>query len=100
MQTVSCIVPASGPLPCALVLQEAIGCAIRARRKALGISQRELALRARTHRPLIARAERGMHALTLDSLIRYANAFGCTVSDLVLEAEGQTRARSSAERSS
>jgi transcriptional regulator with XRE-family HTH domain len=89
MQAVSCIVPAQCSLPCALKMQQSIGRAVRARRLELDWSQSELARRSGTHRLIVGRVERGLHKPSLDTLIRYAQALGCSVSDLALEAEGQ-----------
>jgi len=64
-------------------LQVAIARLIRTHRLELGLPQSNLAKRARTHRPLIARAENGAHELMLRTLLRYAEALGCSVTDLV-----------------
>jgi transcriptional regulator with XRE-family HTH domain len=77
-----------------LSMQEQLAAAIRRRRLALGLSQLQLAAAVRTPRPLVSRVERGTHTITIDTLIRYARGLGCTVTDLVSEAESRgTNAR-------
>lgn len=70
-----------------LRLQVAVGEAIRRRRLQRGMSQRELALAVGTHRPLVARLERGHLNNSVGLLYRYAVALDCAVSEVVRDAE-------------
>jgi transcriptional regulator with XRE-family HTH domain len=70
-----------------LRLQVAVGEAIRRRRLQRGMSQRELALAVGTHRPLVARLERGHLNNSLGLLHRYAVALECAVSEVLRDAE-------------
>ena len=63
-----------------------IGNAIRTRRKRIGISQEKLAELATVHRNYIGKIERGEQNMTIDSLVRLADAFGCKPSDLLIDA--------------
>ncbi|MHB8680991.1 MAG: helix-turn-helix domain-containing protein [Acidimicrobiales bacterium] len=70
-----------------------VGAAVRAARRQAGMSQVELARRAGTSQPSIARLERGLVSPTVISLDRIARALG---SELVIDfepvaAEGATR---------
>lgn len=51
-----------------------LGAYLRAAREEAGLTQEQLAERARTHRPVIARLERGAHAPRLDTILRVAEA--------------------------
>lgn len=68
------------------IYRRKIGEAIRARREALGVSQEQLAELTDFHRNYIGLVERAEQNLTLDSLVRIAEALNCKVSDLLLEA--------------
>ena len=61
-----------------------VGSAVRAARRRAGLSQVELARRAGTSQPSIARLERGMVSPTVMSLDRIARALGA---DLVIDFE-------------
>lgn len=63
-----------------------LGYAIRARREALGISQERLAESVECHRNYIGLVERGEQNATIDSLVRFARALKCKVSDLLRDA--------------
>lgn len=55
-------------------IKSRFGTAVRARRKGLGISQEELADRAGLHRTYVADVERGARNLSLESIVRLAQA--------------------------
>jgi len=61
-----------------------IGSAVRAARRRAGVSQAELARRAKTSQPAIARLEKGNVAPTVASLDRIARALGA---ELVIDFE-------------
>lgn len=61
-----------------------VGSAVRAARQRAGVSQAELAKRARTSQPAIARLEQGRVSPTIISLDRIAKALG---SELVIDFE-------------
>jgi len=63
-----------------------VGSAVRAARLRAGVSQTELAARAGTSQPAIARLEKGMVSPTVISLDRIARALGA---DLVIDFEPQ-----------
>jgi transcriptional regulator with XRE-family HTH domain len=69
-----------------------LGGAVRARRRALGLSQEELAERSGLHRNYIGGIERGERNVGYLNLLRLAEALGCQASRLVAEAEEVTRA--------
>lgn len=50
---------------------KAIGAALRASRNALGMSQRDVADKLGTHRPIVGRVERGVHPQDLTRLARH-----------------------------
>lgn len=59
-----------------------LGQRIRAKRKALGMSQEGLAHEAGLDRSYVGRVERGEHNLTFVSLVKIARAMGCDVAAL------------------
>lgn len=59
-----------------------LGKRIRAKRRALGMSQEGLAHEAGLDRSYVGRIERGEHNLTFVSLVRIARAMGCDVAAL------------------
>ena len=63
-----------------------LGKTIRARRKALGLSQEKLAEHIDCHRNYVGLVERGTQNLTVDMPCRYAKALKCTVAELMKEA--------------
>jgi hypothetical protein len=64
-----------------------VGSAVRVARLRAGVSQTELAARAGTSQPAIARLEKGMVSPTVISLDRIARALG---TDLVIDFEPQS----------
>ena len=65
-----------------------LGSAIRARRKRLGLTQREIALRARTTEAAISHIERGIRRPSAPLLARLAAALGCSADDLLAGVAG------------
>jgi transcriptional regulator with XRE-family HTH domain len=63
-----------------------VGAAIAARRKELGLTQREVAKACGIERASIAALEAGTRNATLITLARIAEALGCTVADLMRDA--------------
>jgi transcriptional regulator with XRE-family HTH domain len=61
-----------------------VGSAVRAARRRAGLSQVELAARAKTSQPAIARLEKGLVSPTVISLDRIARALG---TELVIDFE-------------
>jgi transcriptional regulator with XRE-family HTH domain len=69
-----------------------VGSAVRAARRRAGVSQVELAERAGTSQPSIARLEKGLVSPTVITLDRIARALGA---DLVIDFEPQSEPRHS-----
>ncbi|MGE8049997.1 helix-turn-helix domain-containing protein [Pseudomonas monteilii] len=63
-----------------------LGVAIRARRKALGLSQEALADEARVDRSHMGKIERGERNVTFLNIVRISTALGCKPSSLLSEA--------------
>lgn len=63
-----------------------IGAAIRARRKAIGLSQENLAENSGVERSNMGKIERGENNLSLLNLIRIANALECKAADILIAA--------------
>lgn len=63
-----------------------VGAAIRARRKAVGVSQEALADYAGVDRSHMGKIERGERNVTLLNLVRIAEAMKCRPSDVLSEA--------------
>ena len=63
-----------------------LGKAIRARRKGLGLSQEKLAEHIDCHRNYVGFVERGEHNVTVEMVVRFAEALGCRASDVIREA--------------
>lgn len=61
-----------------------LGRGIRSLRLAAGLAQEGLALRAGVERKSVSRAETGTHAISLDAVIRLADALGISEGDLLL----------------
>lgn len=61
----------------------ALGAEIRRARKAIGMSQEDLAYKADLDRSYVGGIERGEHNVALMSLVKLANALNVKVSDLV-----------------
>jgi len=62
-----------------------LGAAIRARRKALGLSQEALADEARVDRSHMGKIERGERNVTFLNIVRISTALGCKPSSLLSE---------------
>jgi DNA-binding XRE family transcriptional regulator len=62
-----------------------LGDAVRKRRLSLELSQEELAERIDCHRNYVGSVERGEQNVTIDMLMRFTKALGCTLGDLVRE---------------
>ncbi len=60
-----------------------IGCRIKRQRVLRRLTQAELAKRVGTHRPLVARVERGLSCPTLQTLLEYADALEMPISELM-----------------
>ena len=67
--------------------QECFGSIVRSRRLALGISQEELAARAKVHRTYIGSVERGERNISLHNIHALANALGTSPASLLAEAD-------------
>ena len=67
--------------------QESFGSVVRSRRLACGISQEELAARAKVHRTYIGSVERGERNISLLNIHALAQALGTTAGSLLTEAE-------------
>jgi transcriptional regulator with XRE-family HTH domain len=64
-----------------------VGAAVRARRKALELSQEELADNAGIDRSHMGKIERGERNVSLINIIRIANALGCSPSEILSDAD-------------
>jgi len=62
------------------------GDTIRQRRTALGFSQEKLAEGVGCHRNYMGRIERGEQNITLDMMVRVANALKCRIADFACNA--------------
>ena len=51
-------------------------------RRAAGLSQDQLAIRASIHRTQLSRMERGLSSPRLETLVKLADSIGCSLSDL------------------
>jgi transcriptional regulator with XRE-family HTH domain len=71
------------PVP---LYRKKLGCAVRAQRDALGLSQERLAELADCHRNYIGLVERGEQNVTVGNLVRIARALKCKVSGLLARA--------------
>lgn len=69
------------------VMVTALGTAIQTRRKQLGLSQEELAVKAGLHRTYISEIERRSRNLSVKILVKIAIALNVTPSALMREAE-------------
>lgn len=67
--------------------RKALGNALRARRKALRLSQEEVAERMDLHRNYVSLVERGLQNITLETLFKITDVLNCSPSDLLAEAE-------------
>lgn len=68
-----------------LKYRKIFGETIRARRKALDLSQEKLAERAELHHNYIGEIERGEKAATIDTIMKIAKALGVRAADLFSE---------------
>ena len=64
-----------------------LGSAVRARRKAQGLSQEALADQAEVDRFHMGKIERGERNVTILNIIRIASALGCKPSELMADAD-------------
>jgi transcriptional regulator with XRE-family HTH domain len=60
-----------------------IGKKVRIEREKMGLSQEELGKHVKVHRTYIGMIERGEKNITLSNLIKFANALGLKVRDLI-----------------
>ena len=74
-----------------ITLSAAFGGVIRSRREAAGLSQEELAHKARLHRTYIGLVERGLRKPTIEVGGALARALGKPLSILVQEAEERVK---------
>lgn len=72
-------------------IQERFGDAIRSRREELGVTQEELAERARIHRTYLSDVERGTRNLSLVNIERLAQALSLSLSGLFARVEHANR---------
>ena len=63
-----------------------LGMALRKKREALGFSQEELAEKIDCHRNYVGFVERGEHNVSVEMVVRFADAWGCRASDVIREA--------------
>ncbi|MCE9614791.1 MAG: helix-turn-helix domain-containing protein [Lentisphaerae bacterium] len=63
-----------------------LGCAIRRRRQALGLSQERFAEVADVHRNFVGHVERGEQNVSIDSLVRFAVALKTSLATLCADA--------------
>ena len=70
---------------------EAFGKALRRRRLEAGLTQEQTALAADLERVFISWLETGKRQPTFGTILKLANAIGCTAGDLVSEAEELAR---------
>jgi transcriptional regulator with XRE-family HTH domain len=66
---------------------EAFGKALRAKRKALSLSQEQLAFEAGIERVYVSWLENGHKQPTFQTMLKLARALGCSASELVASAE-------------
>lgn len=73
------------------MLRAAFGRALRAARVARGLTQEHVARALGSHRPIIARTERGVHVLELRTAVRHAHVVGLTLDDVcaLIDAAGR-----------
>jgi transcriptional regulator with XRE-family HTH domain len=76
--------------------QQALGIAVRDRRRELGLTQEQLALRSGLHQRWISNVETGRRNPSYGSLRRLAGALGLSTSELISRAERIERDRSQA----
>ena len=64
-----------------------LGDAVRTRRRSLKLSQEQLAERVDCHRNYVGSVERGEQNVTVDMLMRFSKALGCSVAELTQAAK-------------
>ncbi|TKC99853.1 helix-turn-helix domain-containing protein [Polyangium fumosum] len=69
------------------LLQRKLGHIIRDRRLALGLSQEELADRCALHRTYVGSVERGERNISIQNIVRIANALDTRLWELIRAAE-------------
>jgi transcriptional regulator with XRE-family HTH domain len=74
-------------------LLKAVGKVVQEKRLSLGISQEELARRAKLHRTYVSDVERGSRSLSLITLCKLAEALNTEASFLVQSPEAANRMR-------
>jgi ribosome-binding protein aMBF1 (putative translation factor) len=67
------------------IIRSTVAARLRLLRRRSGLTLLDVAIRARTYRPIVGRAERGKHTLSIDTATRIAEANGGGLRD-VLEA--------------
>ncbi len=70
-----------------MTLAQRLAAEIHAARKSAGLTQEDLAEKARVHRTYISQLERGLKSPTVDVLARIASALGTTPASLLTGAE-------------
>ena len=75
-------------------IKQSIGQAVAKQRKAVGLTQAQLAERLNLSLDAISRLERGNIGLTVERMVELAEIFGCETVDLLYE--GSTRVRDQA----
>lgn len=75
-------------------LVDALGKALANRRRALGLTQSQVAERAQLHRNAVGLAERGQTSIAVDVLFALADSLQTTASELVIAAERSASTRS------
>ena len=65
----------------------AFGEVLRAKRKAMGLSQEKLALDVGLERTFVSMLERGLRQPSLTTMLKLALALGCSAAELVSEVE-------------
>jgi XRE family transcriptional regulator, regulator of sulfur utilization len=81
--------PHRAPAP----IRRAFGRVLRARRRAVGVSQEALALEANLSPTFVKYLERGERMPTLATVMALAAVLGCSAADLVAEVEGSIARR-------
>ena len=66
-------------------MRHVLGKNIRSRRQELGISQEELAFRARIHRTYMSTVERGLRNVAIDNIEKIAKALGVKTHQLLMD---------------
>lgn len=69
------------------VIAGVFGVVLQKHRAALGLSQEELAFRARVDRTFVSRLERGLRQPTITTLFNLSDAMGVAAATLILDTE-------------